>query len=173
MRILSIPLGVTLLLGVSAALAASTGTPTPENLSAAQKHRDDALVTLEAAKTTLTDAEAKLSKVKNKLDYEYRALDAEVSRRNHEEEAKLRVTIQDLKETRYELSAKRDRARLVVTQREAESEAADALCQVFELRSSDNGDPSQIRQWQKRHEKALARARRLQREVEAAQRSAG
>lgn len=173
MRIIPFPLGVTLFLGVSAALAASTGTQTPENLAAAQKLRDDAIVTLEAAKSALADVEAQLNKVKNELDYEYRALEAELRRRNREEEATLRATIQELKETRGEILIERDRARLVVAQREAESEAVDALCHVYELQSSDNGDPSRIHQWQKKHEKALAKARRLQREMEAAQRSAG
>jgi Skp family chaperone for outer membrane proteins len=112
MRVLPFLSGVTLLLGPSALPAAPTERPTPENLAAAQKDRDDAHVALEAAKTALADVEALLNKVKNDLSYEYRALDRAVQRRNHEEEAELRATIRELKEARYGLEVKRDLARL-------------------------------------------------------------
>ncbi len=173
MRTFAFPIRVIVLLGALCVCTAATRASTPEELGVALKHRDDALVVVDEAKAALADIEAQLAKIKTELDYEYRALDAEVRRKNRDEEAKHRATIRTLKEKRDGLWVARDQAKLVVAQREAESESAEALFRISELRSTGSNDSSQIQQLQKKHEKALARARRLQREIEAAERSAG
>jgi hypothetical protein len=173
MRTFVFPVQVVVLLGALCAWTASTGASTPEDSAAALQHRDGALVALGEAQTALEDIETQLTKIKQELDYEYRALDAEVRRKNREEESKHRATIRSLKKKRDGLWVARDQARLVVSQREAESESAEALFRISELQTSGSNDSPQIQQLQKKHEKALARARRLQREIDAAERPAG
>lgn len=155
-------------LAASTLCVASAAAFTPEEANTARRQWDETLAALDAANGELAGIEERLGKIKSELDVEYRVADDHTRRGSHEEESKSRAAIRELKSERDDLWVARDRAKLVVSQRQAEAESAEALFQIHDLESSESADSSLIKQWRKKHERALARARRLQRELETA-----
>jgi hypothetical protein len=156
---------VAVLLGMFAMLPSHAGS-TPEDLAGARERQEEARVALDAANESLFGVRGELDKLDEKLADAYRVLDNEMRRRDRAKEAESRAKVETLKSTRDQLWTKRDRAETLVAQREAELDSAQALVRIHELQSAANADSSQVKKWQKRHEKALAKARRLERSLE-------
>lgn len=131
--------------------------------------REQASEALGEAKQTLSDLTAQLKKTNEDMEGQYRILKSDTYRRDREQQTESKSDIQRLQQERNDLWAARDMARLVLLQREAEFESADALLRIFELQSSGKGESAEVRKWQKKQEKAQARALKLQREVEVAE----
>jgi hypothetical protein len=162
-RIVKLP-GLLLLALIAPLLAAPATRADPLQL------RDDSLVALDEARGTLAEIEAKLAALKDDMSREYRVMDDARRRKNRADELESRQLIEAMKATRDELWVGRDRARIVVGQRQAAWEAAEAGLRMHDLETSEGADAVQIQQLQRKHEKATAKASRLQREVEWADR---
>lgn len=166
MRIRPLTRRAAVLLGTLIIPVASVAGSTYEDPAEAQKHKEEASVALDATHAALTDLQAELDKVKEKLRSAYRVLDGEIRRGDKEGEADSRATIEELKATRDRLSTQRDQAHLRAALHQAELESAQALIRISELESTTNADPAQVAQWQKKREKAEAKARRLERDLQ-------
>ena len=156
------PAAAVLFVVVLAALpVAAEGSVAPVDLSDAKQQLDDNRLALEVANGSLAELDGKLERTKNQLTNEYRALDQEIRRRNREGEARHRDKIATMRVSKDELWVERERTKYLAQQLEARSEWAEAWVRIYELETETDAASAEVKQWQKKRDKADARAERM------------
>lgn len=137
-----------------------------EELVAAQQKATAAREAVDAADAALDEIRKKLENIAWQLEPLYRTLDVEMRNRDKKGEADTRAKIKPLKESRVELTASRERARMLLVQRQAELDAAEAQVRIQELLIAEEPDTKKIDDWKKKQEKAESTARKTAKLIE-------